>query len=51
MFYFVNRAFISNYTDDNVLYAFGSKLEEFKTRPPKKLRPPENYQNGSMKIA
>ena len=30
IFYFENRAFISNYTDDNVLYAFGSNLEEVK---------------------
>ena len=30
IFYFENRAFISNYADDNVLYAFGSNLEEVK---------------------
>ena len=28
--YFENRAFLSNYADDNVLYAFGSNLEEIK---------------------
>ena len=30
IFYFENRAFISNYADDNVLHAFGSNLEEVK---------------------
>ena len=30
IFYFENRAFTSNYSDDNVLYAFGSNLEEVK---------------------
>ena len=30
IFYFENRAFLSNYADDNVLYAFGSNLEEVK---------------------
>ena len=30
IFYFENRAFISNYTDGNVLHAFGSTLEEVK---------------------
>ena len=30
IFYFKNRAFLSNYVDDNVLYAFGSNLEEVK---------------------
>ena len=30
IFYFENRAFVSNYSDDNVLYAFGSNLEEVK---------------------
>ena len=29
-FYFENRAFISNYADDNDLYAFDSNLEEVK---------------------
>ena len=28
--YFENRSFLSNYADDNVLYAFGSNLEEDK---------------------
>ena len=28
--YFENRSFLSNYADDNVLYAFGSNLEEAK---------------------
>ena len=30
IFYFENRAFISNYAYDNALYAFGSNLEEVK---------------------
>ena len=30
IFYFENRSYLSNYADDNVLYAFGSKLEEVK---------------------
>ena len=30
IFYFENRAFVSNYSDDNVLYTFGSNLEEVK---------------------
>ena len=30
IFYFENRAFLSNYTDSNFLYAFGSNLEEVK---------------------
>ena len=28
--YFENRSFLSNYTDDNVLYIFGYNLEEAK---------------------
>ena len=28
--YFENRSFLSNYADDNVLYAFGSNLDEVK---------------------
>ena len=30
IFYFENRSFLSNYADDNVLYAFGSNLDEVK---------------------
>ena len=30
IFYFDNRSFLSNYADDNVLYAFGSNLDEVK---------------------
>ena len=30
IFYFENRSFLSNYADDDVLYAFGSNLEEVK---------------------
>ena len=30
LFYIENRSFSSNYADDNVLYAFGSNLEEVK---------------------
>ena len=30
MFYFENRSYLSNYADDNVLYAIGSNLEEAK---------------------
>ena len=30
VFYFENRAFLSNNADGNVLYAFGSNLEEVK---------------------
>ena len=30
IFYFENRAFLSNYGDDNTLYAFDSNLEEVK---------------------
>ena len=30
IFFFKNRAFLSNYTDGNVLYAFGSNLDEVK---------------------
>ena len=30
IFFFKNRAFLSNYADDNVLYAFDSNLEEVK---------------------
>ena len=28
IFYFENRAFLSNYADDNALYAFSSNIEE-----------------------
>ena len=28
IFHFENRAFLTNYTDDNVLYAFGSNIEK-----------------------
>ena len=31
VFLFENKAFLSNYTDNNVLYAFGSKHEKIKT--------------------
>ena len=30
IFYFENRSFLSNYADDNILYAFDSNLEEVK---------------------
>ena len=30
IFYFENRSYLSNYADENVLYAFGSNLEEVK---------------------
>ena len=30
IFYFENRSYLINYADDNVLYAFGSYLEEAK---------------------
>ena len=30
IFYFENKSYLSNYADDNVLYAFGSNLEEVK---------------------
>ena len=30
IFYFGNRAFLSNYVDGNVIYVFGSNLEEVK---------------------
>ena len=30
IFYFENRSFLSNYADENVLYAFGSNLDEVK---------------------
>ena len=30
IFYFENRSFLSNYADDNVLYAFGSNLDKVK---------------------
>ena len=30
IFYFENISHLSNYTDDNVLYVFGSNLEEVK---------------------
>ena len=42
IFYFENRSYLSNYADDNVLYAFGSNLEEVKQNlsqdPPKTIR-------------
>ena len=30
IFYFSERSFLSNYADDNVLYAFGSRVEKIK---------------------
>ena len=41
IFYFESRAFLNNYADDNVLYAFDSNLEEVK----------QNLSQGLLKLS
>ena len=41
VFYFESRAFLNNYADDNVLYAFDSNLEEVK----------QNLSQGLLKLS
>ena len=49
IFYFENRAFLSNYTDGNVLYAFGSNLKEVKQNLVQDLlKLPERFHGNCM---